>query len=50
MNHDIPEELQKLQDLARHYVERELRPHEAEVDRTKTMPHDLYMRLRKKSL
>ncbi len=50
MNHDIPEELRKLQDLARHYVERELRPHEAEVDRTKNMPHDLYARLRKKSL
>ncbi len=50
MNYDIPEELQQLQELTRNYVMKELRPHEAEVDRTNDMPHDLYARLRKKSL
>src|SRR5690606_29561703 len=50
MDYDIPEELQQLQELTRQYVIKELRPHEAEVDRSNDMPHDLYKRLRKKSL
>ena len=50
MNHDIPEELQKLQELTRQFVERELRPHEVEVDRTNIIPPELRARLRKKSL
>jgi len=50
MNHNIPEELQKLQELTRHYVERELRPHEAEVDRTNHLAPELRKQLRKKAL
>lgn len=50
MNHDIPEELQKLQELTRHYVERELRPHEMEVDRTNHLAPELRKQLRKKAL
>ena len=50
MDYGIPEEFQKLQELTRHYVEKELRPHEAEVDRTNELPAELRARLRKKSL
>ena len=50
MDYGIPEELQKLQDLTRQFVEKELRPHEETVDRSNDLPHELRMRLRRKSL
>jgi len=50
MNHNIPQELQKLQELTRHYVARELRPHEVEVDRTNHLAPELRKQLRKKAL
>src|SRR4051812_23841818 len=50
MHYDLPEELQKLQELTRQYVRKELLPHEAEVDRSDHMPPELHARLRKKSL
>ncbi len=50
MDYGIPEELVKLQQLTRHFVEKELHPHEETVDRSNNLPHELRMRLRKKSL
>jgi alkylation response protein AidB-like acyl-CoA dehydrogenase len=50
MDHGIPEEFRKLQELTRNFVEKELRPHEAEVDRTDVFPAELRARLRRKSL
>lgn len=47
MNYDIPEEFQALKALAARFVERELLPLEAEVDRSGYLSREIFLRLRR---
>lgn len=50
MDHFIPEEFREIQALTRRFVEQELRPHEATVDREGVLPLDLRRRLCKRAV
>jgi acyl-CoA dehydrogenase len=50
MRHDIPDDLAAIRDLAARFVEKELLPHEAEVERSQAMPAALRHDLRKRAL
>jgi len=50
MDHGIPEEFREIKLLTRRFVERELLPYEAEVDRTGVLPLDLRRSLCKRAV
>ena len=45
MNFDLSEPQRQIRDLCREFVEREIRPRAAEIDRTDEFPWDLYKRM-----
>lgn len=50
MHHDIPDDLVAIRDLAARFVEKELLPHEAAVERSGVMPAELRQVLRRRAL